>query len=98
MRIRARVRVESKIFTGDRVRVQISVLDRADVTIPGDLRTALHAGNVTDDFTAPSPGRQNFMIRRIGDAVRPETREKRIQEAVEAAHTRRDERSSQNEN
>ncbi len=85
MRIKAKVRRETKTKTGDRVRVRITVLDRADVTIPEDLMSALRVEGVTEDFTSLPPGKQNFIIRRIADAAKPETRDKRIQEAVEAA-------------
>jgi len=65
------------------------VLDRADITIPRDLISALRAKGLTDVFKKLPPGKQNFTIRRIDDAVKPETREKSILEAVEAALERR---------
>src|ERR1700722_10439540 len=37
IRIKAKVRRETKTKTGDRVRLRITVLDRADVTYPNDL-------------------------------------------------------------
>jgi hypothetical protein len=92
IRIKAKVRKETKTKTGDRVRVRITVLDRADVTIPEDLSSALRAEGVTEDFKSLPPGKQNFILRRIDEAAKPETRDKRIQEAVEAAHRRREER------
>lgn len=82
MRIRAKVRKETKIKDGDRIRVQITVLDRADVTIPRDLMSALRSGGVLKDFKSLPPGQQNYTVRRIEDASKPETRVKRIQEAV----------------
>ena len=48
--------------------------------------TALKAERVTEAFKSLPPGKQNFIIRRINDAVKPETRDKRVQEAVVAAH------------
>lgn len=92
VRIKAKVRKETKTKTGDRVRVQITVLDRADVTISKNLMSALRAGGVTEDFKSLPPGKQNFIIRRIDDAAKPETRDKQIQEAVEAAQRRREKR------
>ena len=86
IRIKAKVREETKTQTGDKVRVRITVLDRADVTIPKDLAIALRVAGVTQDFKLLPAGKQNFIIQRIDDAVKPETREKRIQEALEAAH------------
>src|SRR4051812_26393522 len=86
IRIKAKVRKETETKTGDRVRVQFTVLDRADVTISKDLMSALRAEGVTEDFKSLPPGKQNFIIRRIDDAAKPETRDKRIREAVESAH------------
>ena len=59
-------------------------------TIPDDLMRALMAEGVTEAFKSLPPGKQNFIIRRIDDAVKPETREKRIQEGVVAAHQARE--------
>src|SRR3954470_18099646 len=40
IRIKAKVRKETKTKTGDRVRIRFTVLDRADVTYPKDLLKA----------------------------------------------------------
>ncbi len=90
IRIKAKVRAETNTKTGDRIRVQITVLDRADVAIPDDLMRALMAEGVAQAFQSLPPGKQNFIIRRIDDAAKPQTRAKRIQEGVEAAHERRE--------
>jgi hypothetical protein len=82
IRIKAKVRKETSTKTGDPVHIRITVLDRADVTYPADLLSALRAAGATKDFKALPPGRQNFIIRRIDEAVKPETRRKRIQDAV----------------
>lgn len=86
IRIKAKVRRETNTKVGDRIRLQLTVLDRAAVGIPDDLMRALAAERVTTAFKSLPPGKQNFIIRRINDAVKPETREKRIQDAVLAAH------------
>jgi uncharacterized protein YdeI (YjbR/CyaY-like superfamily) len=88
--VKAKVRKETRTATGDRVRVRITVLDRSQVSYPEDLLDALRAERVLEDFKSISPGKQNYFIRRIDDAARPQTREKRIREAVEAAHGRRE--------
>lgn len=88
IRIKATVRQETNTRTGDRIRVRVTVLDRSEVEIPGDLMTALRAEGATDGFKSLPPGKQNFIIRRIDGAAKPETREKRIQEAIVAAHER----------
>jgi Domain of unknown function (DUF1905)/Bacteriocin-protection, YdeI or OmpD-Associated len=90
IRIKAKVRQETNTKTGDRIRVRITVLDRADVAIPDDLMSALFAEGVANAFKSLPLGKQNFIIRRIDDAAKPETRQKRIEEAVLAAHERRD--------
>ena len=82
MRIKAKVRKETQTKTGDRVVLHITVLDRAAITYPADLLSALRAHGATKDFQALPPGRQNFIIRRIDEAIKPETRQKRIQDAV----------------
>jgi hypothetical protein len=82
IRIKAKVRKETKTKTGDPVHIRITVLDRAAVTYPADLLSALRAAGATADFKALPPGRQNFIVRRIDEAVKPETRLKRIQDAV----------------
>ncbi len=95
IRIKAKVRKETKTKTGDRVRVRFTVLDRADVSYPKDLLSALKAERATEDFKSLPPGEQNFILRRIDEAAKPETREKRIQEAVTVAHRRREKRADQ---
>ena len=93
IRVKAKVRKETRTKTGDRVHMRITVLDRAPVTYPADLLSALRAQGATGDFKALPPGRQNFVIRRIDEAVKPETRQKRIQDAVKEAKRVRPERA-----
>src|SRR4029077_20171120 len=62
IRIKAKVRKETKTKTGDRVRVRITVLDRADVTYPEDLISALRAERATKDFKSLPPVEQNFIL------------------------------------
>ena len=90
IRIKAKVRRETNTKTGDRIRLRLTVLDRADVEIPDDLMSALRAEGVEEAFKSLPPGKRNFIVRRIDEAARPETRERRIQEAVAAAHQRRE--------
>jgi hypothetical protein len=90
IRIKAKVRQETSTKTGDPVRVRFTVVDRAAVEIPEDLMSALKAERVNEAFKSLPSGKQNFIIRRIDDAVKPETREKRVQEAVFAAHQARE--------
>lgn len=85
IRIKAKVRHETNTGTGDRIQVRITVLDRADVVIPEDLMRALMAEGVAEAFKSLPPGKQRFIIRRLGEAVKPRTRQKRIQDGVAAA-------------
>lgn len=89
IRIKAKVRQETQTKTGDCVRIHVTVLDRADIAIPDDLVRALRAEGATQAFALLPPGKQNFMIRRIEDAAKPETRSKRIQEVVDTSHPRK---------
>lgn len=93
IRIKARVRRETKTKTGDLVSVKFTVLDRANVLIPDDLTTALRAEGVEETFKALPPGKQNFTIRQIEEAARSATRDKRIQQAVQLAHQKREQLS-----
>jgi translation initiation factor IF-1 len=83
IRVRKKVRTEANLNEGDQVLVQITVLDRADIEIPKDLSAALRAKKALARFNALTPGKKNYMIRLIDDASKPETRAKRVREAVE---------------
>jgi hypothetical protein len=93
MRIKTKVRQETNTQLGDRICVRFTVLDRAAVEFPADLVSALAAKDMTAAFKSLPPGQQNFIIRRIGDAAKPQTREKRIQEALLAAYQRKERRA-----
>ena len=83
IRVRKQVRKEANLSEGDRVVVQIMVLDRADIEIPDDLSAALRRKKALARFNALTPGKKNYMIRRIDDAAKPATRAKRVLEVVE---------------
>lgn len=70
---------------GDRIKLDFVVIDPEDVDIPDDLPTSLETSGIVDGFLDLPPGKRNYLIRRIGEAAKPATREKRIQEALEAA-------------
>jgi hypothetical protein len=91
LRIKAVVWKEVNIKEGDRVRVEITVRDRtAEVSIPKDLASALRAEGVSEYFEALPLGKKSYLLRLIDEAAKPQTREKRIQDAVEAAHEKRE--------
>ena len=88
MRVKAEVRKAAKIKEGDRARIEIEVVDRKKEAsdLPKDLISALKAEGVLDAFKSLTPGKSGFMLRLIEKAAKPETRKKRIQDAVDAAH------------
>lgn len=91
IRIKAKVRKETKTKSGDEVTVRFTVLDRAKVVLPDDLREALEAEGALEAFQAFPPGKQNFTIRQIDQAAKADTRARRIEKAVETAHKKREE-------
>lgn len=91
MRVKSSVRKEAAITEGSRARVEVTVIDReSPVELPPDLARALRAERALADFESIPPGARRFLLRKIDAAARKETREKRIREAVEAAHARRE--------
>lgn len=90
LRIKARVRQETNTKAGDRILLRLTVLDRADVDLPDDLVNALRADDLEEAFASLPPGKRNFIVRRINDAARPDTRERRVQEGVQAAQQRKE--------
>ena len=52
----------------------VSVMQPSPVVIPADLMSALKAECLTEAFRSIPTGKQNFNIRRVDDAVKPETR------------------------
>jgi hypothetical protein len=85
IRVRKKVREQAGIKEGDKVKVQIVVQDRADIDLPDDLVKALKAEDAVKEFNAMTPGKKNYEIRKINDASKPETRKKRIAEAIQLA-------------
>jgi len=90
LRVRNKICSAVKIKPGVRVRVQITVRNRsAEISIPKDLSNALQAEGVEKKFKALPIGQKSYLLRLIDRAVKPETRKKKIQDAVKAAHRRR---------
>ena len=85
IRIKAKVRKETSTKVGDRIEVRFTVLDRSEVNTPEDLVSAIRAERAEESFKSLSPGKQNFIVRRINETAKPQTRDKRIQEALSAA-------------
>lgn len=90
MRIKAGVREEAKVKGGDRVRVEITVIDRhADVALPKEVADALRKAGALEAYQALPKGEQRYALRRIEEAAKPETRAKRIREAARQALEKR---------
>lgn len=85
IRIKSRIRKLTKTKVGDRIKLDFVVVDPDDVDIPDDLLASLETNGLIDGFMDLPPGKRNFLIRRIGEAAKPTTREKRIREALDVA-------------
>jgi Domain of unknown function (DUF1905)/Bacteriocin-protection, YdeI or OmpD-Associated len=89
LRVRNMICKSVGITAGDTVRVQIQVRDRyAEISIPKDLASVLRARDLTNAFKSLPIGRKAYLLRLVNEAVKPETRGKRIQDAVKAAALR----------
>ena len=85
IRIKSKIRKLTNTKMGDNIKLDFVVIDPEDVDIPDDLLASLEDSGMIDGFVDLPPGKRNFFIRRIGNAAKPATREKRIQKALEAA-------------
>ena len=93
LRVRNQICKSVDVKTGDKVRVQITVRDRTDeIEIPKDLAKAIRDEDLTEAFNSLPIGKKSFMLRKLKEAAKPETRQKRIQEIIEEAHGRREKR------
>lgn len=85
IRIKSSVRKLTKTKVGDIIQLEFTVLDPDDVDIPDDLLNSLEAEGMIDGFMDIPSGKRNYLIRRIREAAKPHTREKRIREALDVA-------------
>lgn len=85
IRIKAKIRKLTKTKSGDRVKLDFLVLDPNDVDVPDELLDLLETEGMIDAFMDIPPGKRNYLIRRIQEAVKSATREKRIREALDVA-------------
>jgi hypothetical protein len=89
LRVRNKICKAEKIKVGERVKVRFTVRDRsAEVSIPKDLARILRAERVEKEFKSLPIGKRSFLLRLIDKAVKPETRVKRIKDAVKEAKRR----------
>jgi len=93
LRVRNKVCKAVGIGAGDKVRVQIEVRDRQDeITVPADLKSALKSAGLVDVFDALPIGKRSYLLRLIDEAVKPETRARRMREAVDEARAQQHKR------
>lgn len=85
IRIKSKVRKLTKTKVGDSIKLDLIVIDPDDIDIPDDLLASLESSDLIDGFMDIPPGKRNFLIRKIGEAAKPATREKRIREALDVA-------------
>ena len=78
VRVKASVRKEAQVMTGDRVEFQFTVLDSENVEIPDDLNRALETQAAEGMFSALSAGKRNFIVRRINEAAKRRKREQSV--------------------
>jgi hypothetical protein len=102
LQLNARTREELEIEPGDRVRVAMVVPEKAPVLqMPGDVGDALREVDLLETFSRFRAGKQNHILFWIEEAVRAETRKKRIAMTIkvtfrarEKAHEREMKRNS----
>jgi Bacteriocin-protection, YdeI or OmpD-Associated/Domain of unknown function (DUF1905) len=82
--ISAAVRKETGLAGGDPIHVVLTVAEAPrEVTVPGDLAAALAADQAAGAFFAQLPNSlQRYHVDNIGSAKAPETRRRRIEQAV----------------
>jgi Domain of unknown function (DUF1905)/Bacteriocin-protection, YdeI or OmpD-Associated len=91
LQLNARTREELEIEPGDRVRVTLLVPARPPrLPVPSDLAVALKEVDFDESFAALPVGKQNHIILWIEEAVRPETRAKRVATVIEMAFRARE--------
>jgi hypothetical protein len=91
LQLNARTRDELDIQPGDRVRVVLSVPEKApSLPMPSELALALREADLQPTLSGFPVGKQNHIILWIEEAARPETREKRVAKAIEVAFRARE--------
>lgn len=86
LRIRNKICKSVNIKEGDRVRVEATVRNRsAEVAIPNDVMHVLREKGSLEAFQALPIGKKSYLLRKIAEARKPETRAARIEAAAEEA-------------
>jgi hypothetical protein len=83
LRIKNKICKAVQIKEKDLIKVKIIVRNREkEIIIPRDLQRALKEGGAEREFNALPIGKKSYLLRVINEAVKPETREKRIKDVV----------------
>lgn len=86
LRVKNKLCKAAKIKEHDPVQVRLKVRDRStEASIPKDLMHALRAVGLINDFKSLPIGKKSYLLRLISEAVKAQTRSKRVQAAVKAA-------------
>jgi hypothetical protein len=96
--VNAETRRAARTVPGDRVRVVVQPdFGPREVPIPEDLSLALRDEEVLADWESLPPGKREHIIKWIEKAVHETTRAKRVEQAVQVAHKRREKRVDEEE-
>jgi hypothetical protein len=83
LRIKNNICKAVQIKENDVIKVNIKVRDREkEIIIPRDLQKALKEAGAEREFIALPIGKKSYLLRVITEAVKAETREKRIKDVV----------------
>jgi hypothetical protein len=90
LRIRNKIVKTVQINEKDSIKVKLKVRDREkEIAIPRDLQKALKEAGAEREFNALPIGKKSYLLRVINEAVRAETREKRINDIVRKTRSKK---------
>jgi uncharacterized protein YdeI (YjbR/CyaY-like superfamily) len=83
LRIKNKICKAVQIKEKDLIKVKFKVRNREnEILIPRDLQKALKEASAEREFNALPIGKKSYLLRVINEAVKAETREKRIKDVV----------------
>jgi hypothetical protein len=86
MRVKREAREAAGIGEGDEVHVALTIHQHSTpMPIPPDLSRALQSAGALPAFESMTLGKRKMVIGSVNEAAKPETRERRVQKAVEEA-------------
>jgi len=91
LQLNTRTRAELDIAPGDTVRDSLLVPEKPPLPpMQSDLAIALREADLQESFGSLPAGNQNHIVQWIEEAARPQTREKRVEIAIEVAFRSRE--------